>query len=110
MKFPTSTKIGKVKGDQKVDRQCFISAMKIESPPKLSNQQQLQIADAEIEALRDEMKEITLVDPRESANTKPLEEVTPVFIHPDHPDRHDDWGRVKLRIARCFGGMFEKKL
>ena len=34
------------------------------------------------------MEEITLVDPRESENTKPLEEVTPVFIHPDHPDRH----------------------
>ena len=56
------------------------------------------------------MEEITLVNPRESKNNKPLEEVTPVSIHPDHPDRHDDWGRVKLRIARCFGGMFRKKL
>ncbi|GFS41682.1 hypothetical protein Acr_00g0075770 [Actinidia rufa] len=29
MKFPTLTGIGKVKGDQKVARQCFISAMKV---------------------------------------------------------------------------------
>ena len=41
-----------------------------------------------MEALKDEMEEITLVDSRESKNTKPLEEVTPVSIHPDHPDRH----------------------
>ena len=34
MKFPTSTGIGEVKGDQKIARQCFISAIKIESPPK----------------------------------------------------------------------------
>ncbi|GFZ08820.1 hypothetical protein Acr_20g0006280 [Actinidia rufa] len=44
------------------------------------------------EALRDEMEEITLVDPRESKNTKPLEEVAPLSIHPDHLDRH-----VKIR-------------
>ena len=41
-----------------------------------------------MKALRDEMEKITLVDLRESENTKPLVEVTPVFIHPDHPDRH----------------------
>ena len=41
-----------------------------------------------METLRDEMEEIILVDPRESKNTKPLEEITPVSIHPDHPDRH----------------------
>ncbi|GFY95348.1 hypothetical protein Acr_10g0007330 [Actinidia rufa] len=35
------------------------------------------IADAEIGALRDELEEITLMDPRESENTKPLEEITP---------------------------------
>ena len=34
------------------------------------------------------MEEIVLVDPRESENTKPLEEVTPISSHPDHPDRH----------------------
>ena len=28
------------------------------------------------------------MNPKESENTKPLEEVTPVSIHPDHPDRH----------------------
>ncbi|GFS38726.1 hypothetical protein Acr_00g0059080 [Actinidia rufa] len=31
MKFPTLTGIGEVKGDQKVARQCFISAMKVET-------------------------------------------------------------------------------
>ncbi|XP_057464641.1 uncharacterized protein LOC130754441 [Actinidia eriantha] len=33
MKFPTLTGIGEVKGDQKVARQCFISAMKVEISP-----------------------------------------------------------------------------
>ncbi|GFZ00949.1 hypothetical protein Acr_14g0005840 [Actinidia rufa] len=32
MKFPTLTGIGEVKGDQKVARQCFISAMKVGTP------------------------------------------------------------------------------
>ena len=41
-----------------------------------------------MEALRDEVEEITLVDPRETKNTKPLEKVTPIFIHPNYPDRH----------------------
>ena len=41
-----------------------------------------------MEALRDEMEEITLVDPREMENTKSLEEVTTIFIHPDYSDRH----------------------
>ena len=36
MKFSTSIGVGKVKGDQKVARQCFISAMKAESSSKLS--------------------------------------------------------------------------
>ncbi|XP_057471061.1 uncharacterized protein LOC130759861 [Actinidia eriantha] len=36
MKFSTSTRIGEVKGNQKVARQCVISAMKAESPPKPS--------------------------------------------------------------------------
>ena len=34
------------------------------------------------------MDEITLEDPRETENTKPLEEVTPISIHSDYPDRH----------------------
>ena len=41
-----------------------------------------------MEALRYEVDEITLVDRRESENTKSLEEVTPVFIHQKHPYRH----------------------
>ena len=41
-----------------------------------------------MEALRDEMEETTLVDPKESKNTKPLEEVAPVSIHPYYPARH----------------------
>ena len=32
MKFSISTGIGEVKGDQKIARQCFITAMKTESP------------------------------------------------------------------------------
>ena len=38
--------------------------------------------------LRDEVDEISLENPREIKNTKPLEEVTPIFIHPDYLDRH----------------------
>ena len=41
-----------------------------------------------MEALKDEMDEITLVDPRETKNTKPLEEVTPISIHVNYPDHH----------------------
>ena len=65
MKFPTSTRVGEVRGDQ-----------------------QLQINNVEMEALRDEVEDITLADPRETKNTKPLEDVTTISIHPDYPDRH----------------------
>ena len=41
-----------------------------------------------MEALRDEIEEITLVVPRETKNTKPLDEVAPISIHPYYPDRH----------------------
>ena len=41
-----------------------------------------------MEALREEVEKITLVDPRETRNTKPLEKVVPISIHPDYPDRH----------------------
>ena len=41
-----------------------------------------------MEALRDEVEQITLVDPREMENTKPLEEIALAFIHPDYPDHH----------------------
>ncbi|GFY95333.1 hypothetical protein Acr_10g0007180 [Actinidia rufa] len=47
-----------------------------------------EIDDAEMEALRDEVEQITLVDPREIEKTKPLEEVTPISIHPDFLDCH----------------------
>ena len=32
MKFPTTTGVGEVRGDQKVAKQCFISTLKIETP------------------------------------------------------------------------------
>ncbi|GFZ03486.1 hypothetical protein Acr_16g0001100 [Actinidia rufa] len=82
MKFPISTGVGEVRGDQKVARQCFISAMKVETSAS-SAQQQLQITDDEMDVLRDEVEQITLADPRETENTKPLEEVAPISIHPD---------------------------
>ena len=36
----------------------------------------------------DKVKQITLVDPRETENTKPLKEVAPISIHPDYLDCH----------------------
>ena len=62
--------------------------MKTESPSKSSALYQLQIDDAEMGVLRDEVDEITLEDPREIENTKPLKEVTLISIHPDYPDCH----------------------
>ncbi|GFY82856.1 hypothetical protein Acr_02g0010960 [Actinidia rufa] len=47
-----------------------------------------EIIDDEMKALRDEVELVTLADPRETENTKPLKKVTPVSIHPDYPDRH----------------------
>ena len=41
-----------------------------------------------MEALRDEVEQITLVDPREIENTKPLEEIALVSIHLDYPNYH----------------------
>ena len=41
-----------------------------------------------MEALRDEVEEITLADPRKTKNTKPLEEVSPISIHLDYLNRH----------------------
>ena len=41
-----------------------------------------------MEALRDEVEEITLVDPKKMENTKPLEEIALVSIHSNYPDRH----------------------
>ncbi|GFS40548.1 hypothetical protein Acr_00g0069240 [Actinidia rufa] len=42
----------------------------------------------DIGVLRDEVEQLTLADPRETNNTKPLEEVVPISIHPDYPDCH----------------------
>ena len=48
-----------------------------------------------MEALRDKVKEITLVDPREIENTKPLEKVTPISIDSEYPKSIcHDWDRV----------------
>ena len=41
-----------------------------------------------MEALTDEVEQITMVDPRETENTKSLEEVTPISLHPDYLDCH----------------------
>ena len=56
IKFLTSTGVGKVRGDQKVVRQCFITTMKANTS-KPSAKQQLQIDDAEMDALRDEVED-----------------------------------------------------
>ena len=55
-----------------------------------------------METLRNEVEEITLVNPKEMKNTKPLEEVTPIAIHPDYLDHHVMIGTElteELRIA-----------
>ncbi|GFS41537.1 hypothetical protein Acr_00g0074980 [Actinidia rufa] len=46
------------------------------------------ITDDEMEVLRDEVEQITLADPRETENNKPLEEVAPISIYPKYPDLH----------------------
>ena len=50
-----------------------------------------------MEALMDEVEEINIVDTREIENTKLLEEVVPIFMHPEYPDHH-------------VGMVFEEKL
>ena len=35
----------------------------------------------------DEIEDTPLVDPREIENTKPIEKVAPISIHPNYPDR-----------------------
>ena len=64
-----------------------------------------------MEALRDEVEEITLVDPRETENNKPLEEVHPVLIHPYYPDRNVIIGtKLTIELWIIFGEIFEEKL
>ena len=41
-----------------------------------------------MEALRDRVEDTTFVDLLEMKNTKPLEEVALISIHPDYPNRH----------------------
>lgn len=41
-----------------------------------------------MKALRDEVGDTPLVDPRDMENTKPLEEVALIFIVPDYTDCH----------------------
>ena len=41
-----------------------------------------------MEELRDEVRTKLLLNPRDTENTKPLEEVTLISIHPHHPDHH----------------------
>ncbi|GFS37771.1 hypothetical protein Acr_00g0053840 [Actinidia rufa] len=56
----------------------------------------------DVETLRDEMEQLILEDPRETENTKPLEEVTPISIHPNYPERQVMIGTEltdELRIA-----------
>ena len=38
--------------------------------------------------LRNAMGKLSLMDLRETKNTKPLKEVTPIYVHLDHPKRH----------------------
>ena len=44
--------------------------------------------DVEIEELIDEVETTPLLDPRDTENIKLLEEVTLIYIHPHHPNRH----------------------
>ncbi|GFZ10804.1 hypothetical protein Acr_22g0002020 [Actinidia rufa] len=57
MKFPTLTGIGEVKGNQKTAGEW-----------------------------PEDIESLILKDPRETVNTKPLEEVVPISIHPNYPD------------------------
>ena len=43
---------------------------------------------AEMEVLRDEIEDAPLIDPRDTKNTKPLEEVALISIHPNYSDCH----------------------
>ena len=55
-----------------------------------------------METLKDKVKEITLVDLRETENTKPLEEVAPISIHPNYPNRH-----VMIETEECWSSLVD---
>ena len=59
--------------------------------------------------MRDELEEITLVDPRNTENTKPLEEVAPIFIHLDYLYRHVMIGTKLIKELRNALEEFLKK-
>ena len=63
-----------------------------------------------METLRDKVEEITLANPRETKNHKPLEEVTPISIHLDHPDRHVMIGTELTKELRNALVKFLKKI
>ena len=64
-----------------------------------------------MEAQMDEVEEITLVDPKESKNTKPLKEIAPVSIPLAYPDHHVMIGtKLTTELRIIFGRIFEEKL
>ena len=62
-----------------------------------------------MEPLRDEVEQVILLDPREIENTKPLEETTPISIHPEYPDRHVMIGTELTNELRCALVEFLKR-
>ncbi|GFY95669.1 hypothetical protein Acr_10g0010540 [Actinidia rufa] len=54
------------------------------------------------EVIRDEVEQLTLADPRETNNTKPLEETVPISIHPEYLDRHIMIGTKNLPVSFVF--------
>ena len=62
-----------------------------------------------MEMLRDEVDEITLKDPQEMKNTKPVEEATLISKHPNYPDRHVMIGTKLIEELRKALVEFFKK-
>ena len=62
-----------------------------------------------MEALKDEAGEVTIVDPREIENTKPLEDVVLISIHLDYPDCHIMIGTELFEELRSTLVEFLKK-
>ena len=62
-----------------------------------------------MEVLRDKVKEIILLDPIETENTKPLEEVTSISIYPNYPDCHVMIGTKLTKELRSALMEFLKK-
>ena len=62
-----------------------------------------------MDALRDEIEDTPLVDPYEIENTKPLEEMTLISIHPNHLDHHVIIGTELTKELRSALVKFLKK-